>query len=349
MGPDAMKSFQDLTHKGQVARLKRLAERALRDYGIIDGRLTPLTHMENTTFRVDATDGLSYVIRIHRSSSGTGHPRRNEAQVRSEMEWLAALGRDTDLAVPEPVRTRDGQLLTIAEIEGVPDPRICVLFRWVEGRFISRGLTPKHLERVGVFIARLHDHVTTQFTLPEGFTRPTVGDLSDKNVRGYLDSLAEVRPPSDVEMVRAVALEVQRTLNALDTGRDMMHGLIHADLHQDNYLFHRGEVRAIDFDDCGFGHFLYDLTVTLSELGTGPDYPGLRDALLRGYRSVRPLPVEYEGHLDVLIAFRILQVTMWFVEERHHPAFANWEKHVTRGLARVRAFAAGIDGRSEMK
>jgi Ser/Thr protein kinase RdoA (MazF antagonist) len=43
-------------------------------------------------------------------------------------------------------------------------------------------------------------------------------------------------------------------------------GLIHSDLHQENYLFHRGRVRAIDFDDCGWGHFVYDLAVTLSEL-----------------------------------------------------------------------------------
>jgi Ser/Thr protein kinase RdoA (MazF antagonist) len=29
-------------------------------------------------------------------------------------------------------------------------------------------------------------------------------------------------------------------------------GLIHGDLHQDNYLFHRGDLRAIDCDDCGW-------------------------------------------------------------------------------------------------
>lgn len=333
-----MKPFEDLSHRGQVARLKRLAEVALPDFGINEARLTPLAHMENTTFRVDTADGLSYVIRIHRSSSGTGHPRRDEAQIRSEMEWLAALRRDTDLAVPEPVRTRDGELFTIAEIDGVPDQRLCVLLGWVDGRFISRGLMPWHLERVGVFMARLHEHVLNQFTLPEGFTRPTVSNLPDSKLREYLDSLAEVRPSSDVELVRAVAAEVQRTLNAIGTGPDV-YALIHADLHQDNFLFHRGEVRAIDFDDCGFGPFLYDLTVTLSELGTGPDYPALREALLLGYRSVRPLSVEHEAHLDVLIAFRVLQLTMWFVEERNHPAFTKWERHVERGLGYLRKFA----------
>src|SRR5689334_9955374 len=113
--------FQNLTYRGQVARLKRLAERALCDYGIEGARLTLLAHLENTTFRVDTDDGLAYVIRIHRPRGGVGHPARGEADVRSEMEWLAALRHDTQLAVPEPVRTRDGALLTVAEIDGVPD------------------------------------------------------------------------------------------------------------------------------------------------------------------------------------------------------------------------------------
>src|SRR4029450_890805 len=59
-----------------------------------------------------------------------------------------------------------------------------------------------------------------------------------------------------------------------------VHGLIHGDLHHKNVLFHRGEARAIDFDDCGWGFHLYDLAVTLSELEDRPRYGELRDALL---------------------------------------------------------------------
>ena len=43
-------------------------------------------------------------------------------------------------------------------------------------------------------------------------------------------------------------------------------GLIHADLHYENFLFHDGVARAIDFDDCGWGFYLYDVAVTLWEL-----------------------------------------------------------------------------------
>ena len=76
-------------------------------------------------------------------------------------------------------------------------------------------------------------------------------------------------------------------------------GLIHADLHLGNALFQRGDVKLIDFDDCGTGPRLYEVAVALWELRDGPDYPAFRDALLAGYRAHRDVDVT---HLDDYIA-----------------------------------------------
>ncbi len=124
---------------------------------------------------------------------------------------------------------------------------------------------------------------------------------------------------------------VRRAQRELGTGPDVF-GLIHSDLHQENYLFHRGRVRAIDFDDCGWGHFVYDLAVTLSELQHLPDAAALRAGLLRGYRTVRPLPPEHERYVEVFSALRVLKLTLWFLEQRGHPAFAGWKADVRDGL-----------------
>jgi len=104
-----------LNFRGQLGRLRRLAETALAAYGFQPARLVPLAHMENTTFQVDSPGGERYVLRIHRTTGSPFHPARSAAEVWSEMSWLSALRCETGLAVPEPVPTADGSLLTVAE------------------------------------------------------------------------------------------------------------------------------------------------------------------------------------------------------------------------------------------
>jgi len=78
-----MKPFPTLTKQGQILRVRRLAEKALCDFGIEDAALVPLEHMANTTFRVETADGGRYVMRIEAPTSSTALPPRTEDQVRS--------------------------------------------------------------------------------------------------------------------------------------------------------------------------------------------------------------------------------------------------------------------------
>jgi Ser/Thr protein kinase RdoA (MazF antagonist) len=97
-------------------------------------------------------------------------------------------------------------------------------------------------------------------------------------------------------------------------------GLIHADLHLGNAIFQGGEVKLIDFDDCGTGPRLYDLAVALWELRDQPKYPAYRDALLAGYRARREIDV---AHLDDFIALRQVAFDLWYTGTAQvNPAFA---------------------------
>jgi Ser/Thr protein kinase RdoA (MazF antagonist) len=87
---------------------------------------------------------------------------------------------------------------------------------------------------------------------------------------------------------------------------------IHADLHLGNVLFRRDEVRVIDFDDCGFGYWLYDMAVSLRELRHRDDYQSFRSALIGGYPRHRPLPPGYLAHLDDFIATREVAFGLWY-------------------------------------
>jgi Ser/Thr protein kinase RdoA (MazF antagonist) len=245
--------------------------------------------------------------------------------------WLQALKREAGLKVPEPVTTLDGELVAVVEVDGVPEPRTCALFRWGAGRFVDAGLTPSHLERVGGFIARLHDQASA-YSPPAGFERWRRYDVSEEIAEYVVQVVGDHCGAEAVATVEATIELVRQTERELGEGREAF-GLIHGDLHQENFLFDQGEVRAIDFDDCGWGHYVYDLTVTLSELRWRPDYEARRAGLFRGYLAARSLPSGYERHIEVFQGFRLLQLMLWFLDHREHPGFADWEAEVQMLLA----------------
>jgi Ser/Thr protein kinase RdoA (MazF antagonist) len=348
-----MKPFENLTFTGQLRRLRQLALKALTAYDIHEPYLTMLQHEGNTTFRIDLASGERYVLRVHYPAL------RTKEAVRSEMMWLVALRQETDLIVPEPVQTRDGDLLTVTSVSGIPEPRICVLFRWIVGRFLDARLTPSHLERVGAFMAGLQLH-GAQFNSPNGFVRGRLDNLTEEARRtagrGTNEALArqqvdqpadeaaaislitEICSPEDGERV-AILIRKVREVQKIVGQKPETFGLIHGDLHQGNYFFHQGRVQAIDFDDCGYGYYLYDLAVTLSEVNWRKSTPALRQSFLAGYRSIRDLTPEHEHYLDTFIALRDLQLMIWKIEMRHHPAFQDgWVSSVKEMLRDVKDF-----------
>ena len=75
-------------------------------------------------------------------------------------------------------------------------------------------------------------------------------------------------------------------------------GLIHADLRLANLLARPGSPTAvIDFDDCGFGWYLYDFGAAVSFIEDHPDVPAATDQWVAGYRRVAPLATEEEAEL----------------------------------------------------
>jgi Ser/Thr protein kinase RdoA (MazF antagonist) len=325
-----MQPFEDLSNDALVQRLRQLAEVALGAYDLGDTRLFPLTQTENMTFRVESHSGGRYVLRIHRPGA------KSAAEIRSELLWLAALRRDTDLVVPDPVPTTSGDLLTIADAEGVPGPRPCVLFRWVDGRFAPHLRSAAAFGRVGTFMARLHRHAE-QFVPPPGFTRGRLDQVSLAGIRAAFEALGLTLSPEDRTTIIAVVERIGDDMRALGQGPEVF-SLIHADLHQFNYLFYRGEVRAIDFDDCCRAHFLYDIAVALHGAGDWRPTPAMRAAFFAGYRGVRPLAQEHEAYLASFLALRRLILLPWMLQHVTQPEVQDWvPAFVTNALRELRA------------
>jgi len=101
------------------AAVARPRSAVLAGYPLQVRRLRLVQHSHNATFRVATIDGHHYALR----TSGQGFHTREE--VTSEMLWLMTLRRDTSLEVPEPIPTRAGDLVMVAQAPGESEPRLC--------------------------------------------------------------------------------------------------------------------------------------------------------------------------------------------------------------------------------
>jgi Ser/Thr protein kinase RdoA (MazF antagonist) len=114
-----------------------------------------------------------------------------------------------------------------------------------------------------------------------------------------------------------VAQRTRQVMNAWGQGPDV-YGLIHGDLGVDaNMLFWHGEPRAIDFDDSGYGYWVYDLAVALEHCWQQAAFPRYRDALLGGYAGLRSLPTEQLDQLELFIAATEVYWNLWATGGTH--------------------------------
>jgi Ser/Thr protein kinase RdoA (MazF antagonist) len=342
-----MKSYSELTYLGQVRRLGRLAQLAVPFFIPEDVRLTLIQHGENTTYRVDVADTAPtnltdrpyvenrYLLRVHR----TGY--QSAESIASELAWLSALRHQAGLAVPEPVLSLEGAPLVTVSAPGIPEPRVCSLLRWINGRFCDR-CKPGHFGAVGDLMARLHDHAV-HWKPPTGFTRRWWDweGLFGDNAGFHLDSdeVWALLPDDYHDMFYAVARQVGQVMLEMGQGPDAS-GLIHADLHMGNLLFSGGEARPIDFDDCGYGYWVYDFAVALSDWKDSPEWPRYHDSLLEGYVQVRPLPEKQLNYLDLFMAARRVSLMLWAtdmaqVNSNYRAGLEGW---LARYAGRVRQY-----------
>jgi Ser/Thr protein kinase RdoA (MazF antagonist) len=327
--------YGQLTRRGQIRRMRTVAERALHLYGIEPVALSLLAHAFNTTFKVTGRDDERYVLHILR-------PVENAVRVRveSELWWLDHVRADLDLTVPAAVRTSSGEDVVSVAVEGMDAPRLGTLFTWIDGRVLHHQLRPPHLVAVGRLTARLHHH-SAHLRVPPWFNRPQVDRADAETEEEVVRLCTDFISAHAADVMRRVLQRTRQAQQALGTGPDA-YGLIHADIHQKNYLFHSGHVRLIDFGDCGWGSYLYDLAVTVSELVDLPQRPELRAALLTGYREMRDLSSTEESLIDTFVMLREVQNLTWFLRERDDPLYQKWTAQLgERVTALERLLAAG--------
>jgi Ser/Thr protein kinase RdoA (MazF antagonist) len=291
----------------------QLAEQALGLYDLPRKSVVRLVSLsENEIYRVDAPGGRRWALRLQRPGY------QSKKSLASEIAWLVALRRDGVVATPIPVAGRNGEL-----IQSVGDSRYVVGFEWVEGCEPRIEMDLRECFRsLGAITAQMHVHSRT-WQPPEGFERFTwdfEATLGDSPRWGrWRDGLG--MNTSMLDLFGRAAELIRQRLARYGSGPDRF-GLAHCDLRLANLLLSGGEVKVIDFDDCGFGWYMYDAATPLSFYEHLPQAAGLLGQWLEGYRTVSPVSQAEEEEIPTFVMLRRLLLVAWV------------SSHTETGLAR---------------
>jgi Ser/Thr protein kinase RdoA (MazF antagonist) len=227
---------------------------------------------------------------------------------------MKALQEDVGIQTPQALAGLDGELLQRVSTPEFSE-RFCVRFERIEGEVpketdaLDELLVP--FEQLGEVNARLHEH-SRGWQVPPAFSRQRWdfdGTIGADPIWGSFRACPVLTPENHRLLDRTVEVMAGR-LGVFGDSRQRF-GLIHADVRLANLMFHEGNIRVIDFDDSGFGWYLYDLGAALSFMEDRDDVPSLVDAWVRGYRKVTSLSAVEEQELTTFIMLRRLVLLGW--------------------------------------
>lgn len=261
---------------------------------------------ENYTYVVEAGD-FKAALRVHRPEYNS------EIEIRSELDWLGSLRQSKTVLTPKVIRGTDGRRIQkLAGGDGFHS-RHMVMFEFVAGQPPDEKENLYAIfEQLGEISAHLHHH-SRNWKQPKSFMRPH-WDLD--TIFGPLARWGSWRDApfvtSDIRQVlcRLEAVLTER-LNSFGTDSRRF-GLIHADMRLANLMVNpNGETWVIDFDDCGFGWFMYDFAAAVSFIEDDERVPIFKECWIKGYERQQKIPLSARQEMDTMMMLRRMALLAW--------------------------------------
>lgn len=281
--------------------LKHMLQKELgRYYDLGDHyEISLLKYSENYNWLVK-TERQKYVLRLCRPLY------HSTEELMGELLWIQELEKSTDIRMPVVIKNRRGELLTQME------EYRCTMFSFLNGTTL-RGIDGEellgYLQEIGHITAKLHRQVQ-EWPGVKGIIRFTWNyeDLLGKDARvGDWRNHPRLTKAERTVYEKAEQI-IGEKLEKYGKNPDN-YGLIHSDFNINNVLVDQENVQVLDFDDCGFGWFLYDLSTSVLEYDEG-----IRDkiaAWIKGYETERKLSETDKSMIPTFIVMRKIVRIGW--------------------------------------
>lgn len=297
-----------MNHDEQLKILLEAAKAATTHFDLPTDLTVKLINLsENATYGITAPNGQRWALRIHRDGY------HSKPAIASELAWLMALRESGVVVTPRPVKGLDGEIIQEVTHPAWSRPRYVVLSDWETGAEPGIGQNlMKPFEILGEVTARMHAHAR-QWKRPSYFERFTLD---------FETSLGELKPhwgrwrdgmgvgPAEAMLFDRTVDVIGKRLGAYGKGNERF-GLIHCDLRLANLLIDGEAVKVIDFDDSGFGWYMYDAATPVSFYEHEPQVPDLIEAWKQGYRKAGKLSREDETEIPTFVMLRRLLLVAW--------------------------------------
>ena len=289
------------------ASLTKQVERSLGLWDLPKGARAKLINVsENVTFMIEAIGGFKAILRVHRESY---HGRR---AIECELAWIDALAKDKVIITPSYYLGKDGRAIQERITNGGEKKQFMVLFHFLEGCAPGEhGDWTKGFAALGEIAAKCHLHAAT-WEKPAPFCR-LVWDI--ENVFGEHATWGDWRDaPGVTQDIKLVLERVERRIRQrleIYGKTKERYELIHADMRLANLLIDNDTIRVIDFDDCGYGWFMYDFAAAISFIEDDPRIPACKAAWLQGYKKHRTLSAQDIEEIDTLVMLRRMALLAW--------------------------------------
>ncbi|WP_420642192.1 phosphotransferase enzyme family protein [Candidatus Leptofilum sp.] len=227
---------------------EQIVAEAQQRYGIAPDKFEELGGFESFIYGYEK-EGAQYVLRL-------GHSlRRSPGLIQGEVDWINHLAQG-GAGVAKAVNSDAGNL-----VELIPDGRgehfLATAFVRASGGspWKNGTLTEPFMLNYGRLIGKMHA-LTKQYTLPNPVWQRPQWDAP--NMTDTTSALPQLDPAVMVLVDKNLAY-----LRSLPTPPDAF-GLIHQDAHTGNlFADEKDQITLFDFDDCVYGHFVYDIAMVI--------------------------------------------------------------------------------------